>query len=151
MESVLWVRSTLPDDEARSHVGAVSSRQLLRLREGLAGAEGQEDLCAGRHVLWGHRLQTPQETVRVSHSLQVYHPAPILHDAFAVVDFKAAGLLGARVRSEGRGRHGKAKGQLEEDVWKAHGRQRAAARSTGTTGVLLGNWRAADSMVMAAK
>lgn len=65
------------------------------------------------------RFHPPQEPVCIAHSLQVYHPTAILHDAFAVVDSEAAGLLGGgHMWPHKRREYAKTDRQSEE---KAHG------------------------------
>lgn len=66
------------------------------------GRQGLKDrrISAMTGMFPADRLQMPQETICIPHGFQVYHPTPILHDAFAVV---AAWLLGgAWMRQETR-------------------------------------------------
>lgn len=96
----------------------------------MAGAEGQEALCVHRPVVHCHGPQTPQEAFCVSHSVQVDHPAAVLQDAFAAVDFEAAWTV---CRAQGRQRrsrkHAKTDGQSEEACWSFHADEVATARN----------------------
>ena len=89
---------TAPDDEASSNITTVRFYKVVWLSEGQARAEGKQDLRIGWCKVCCHRLQTPQEALGIAHGLQVDDPRTILHDAFAIVDFKAARFLLGRRR-----------------------------------------------------